>query len=71
MKEYLAFLKEKDDKMNGSVATGNRSGKLIVKVSPIPMEVDEKSEKSQVSSSSSTKYESKRESKTPTQNGNS
>nr|CDS30190.1 expressed protein [Hymenolepis microstoma] len=54
MKEYLAFLKEKDDKLKGSVATGNRSGKLVVRVPPVPMEIDENSEKS-VSSSKNIK----------------
>ncbi|KAM7541653.1 hypothetical protein Aperf_G00000021918 [Anoplocephala perfoliata] len=44
MKEYLAFLKEKDDKLKGAVATGNQSGKLFVHVSPTPMEVDDEPE---------------------------
>lgn len=44
MKEYLAFFKEKDDKLKGAIATGNRSGKLFVRVSPTPMEADDEPE---------------------------
>ncbi|KAM3174746.1 hypothetical protein ACTXT7_009925 [Hymenolepis weldensis] len=71
MKEYLAFLKEKDDKLKGSIATGNRSGKLIVRVSPVPMEIDENSEKSASSSKGNMKMDPNKKIHEPMENGKS
>lgn len=39
--ENLAFLNHKGDDKKGAVATGKGAEKLIVRISPTPMEVDE------------------------------